>query len=180
MTAKIARSSTRVKGFQDAEMDFQLIRQLGSTVYGGASIGECLSAAQRIKDGDPESWVNEFVGLAQAIQTDALECETKRHTISMRDQYLRACNAWRAAEYYTNFLDPRHRNYGMKSRECFQKAMKGYDYDWEMLNIAFDGTMLPGYFFHGAGSSPKTIIMVSGFDGTLEEMFLQHLMWLNP
>jgi hypothetical protein len=33
MGSKTERSKTRVKGFNDAEMDFQLIRQLGSTAY---------------------------------------------------------------------------------------------------------------------------------------------------
>jgi hypothetical protein len=51
--ADIQRSTTRVKGFKDAEMDFQLIRQLGSTAYGAASVGACLSIADRVQDGDP-------------------------------------------------------------------------------------------------------------------------------
>ncbi len=51
--SEIECSKTRVKGFSDPEMDFQLIRQLGSSSYGGASVGECLSTAARIKDGDP-------------------------------------------------------------------------------------------------------------------------------
>jgi hypothetical protein len=46
--ADIQRSTTRVRGFTDAEMDFQLIRQMGSSAFGAASVGACLSTAGRI------------------------------------------------------------------------------------------------------------------------------------
>ena len=39
--SKLERGSTRVAGFADAEMDFQLMRQLGTARYGGASVGAC-------------------------------------------------------------------------------------------------------------------------------------------
>ena len=39
MTDTTVRSSTRVTGFDDPELDFQLLRQLGSACYGGASVG---------------------------------------------------------------------------------------------------------------------------------------------
>ena len=57
MTEKTERSKTRVKGFTYAEMDFQLLRQLGTSTYGSASVSEYLSAAQLIQDGIPDSWV---------------------------------------------------------------------------------------------------------------------------
>jgi hypothetical protein len=40
--ADIQRSPTQVKGFEDAEMDFQLIRQMASSAYGAASVGDGL------------------------------------------------------------------------------------------------------------------------------------------
>ena len=64
--AEISRSKTRVKGFSNQEMDFQLLRQLGSSTYGGASVGECLALTNRINDGSPASWVEEFTKLADS------------------------------------------------------------------------------------------------------------------
>ena len=61
---KLERGSTRVAGFADAEMDFQLMRQLGTARYGGASAGECLALAQRIRGGVPASWVAAFSAAA--------------------------------------------------------------------------------------------------------------------
>ena len=62
---KMERGSTRVAGFANAEMDFQLMRQLGTARYGGAAVGECLALARRIQDGVPASWVAEFSAAAQ-------------------------------------------------------------------------------------------------------------------
>lgn len=61
----ISRGDIRVKGFTDSEMDFQLIRQLGSSSYKAASVGECLNIANTMKNEDPEEWVRQFERLAE-------------------------------------------------------------------------------------------------------------------
>ena len=53
---RVTRSATRVRGFADPEMDFQLLRGLGVANYMGASVGEVLAAGRNIKDGDPRTW----------------------------------------------------------------------------------------------------------------------------
>ena len=78
--SEIKRGKTRVKGFTDGEMDFQLLRQMGSSSFGAASVGECLSLVNRIKDGDPKSWVEEYTKLAQWQQKDAHKRASKGHT----------------------------------------------------------------------------------------------------
>lgn len=55
MAEELSRSRTRVLGFSDGELDFQLLRQLGSTGYGGASVGESLFAAAQIRDRGQEA-----------------------------------------------------------------------------------------------------------------------------
>jgi len=47
--------------FKDPEYSFQCLRTTGYTVSGGADIGECLSTAYDIKEGDDESWYAEWV-----------------------------------------------------------------------------------------------------------------------
>lgn len=61
----ISRGDIRVKGFTDSEMDFQLIRQLGSSNYKASSVGECLNIANTMKNEDPEEWVRQFERLAE-------------------------------------------------------------------------------------------------------------------
>jgi pimeloyl-ACP methyl ester carboxylesterase len=172
MSARVERSRTRVKGFENAEMDFQLLRQLGACTYGGASVGECLAVVQRIQDGVPESWVKEFASLAGKEESEAEERALKGHYISAREQFLRACNSYRAAEYFTDFRKPLHGEMGMKSRECFIKSMKFMDHTCEVIEIPFEDKFLPAYFMTCAGASGKTLMIVSGYDGTLEESYL--------
>ena len=47
----VTRSATRVRGFADPEMDFQLLRSLGVANSMGAAVGEIFAAARDITDG---------------------------------------------------------------------------------------------------------------------------------
>ena len=172
--SELKRSKTRVKGFNDAEMDFQLIRQLGSSSYGGASVGECLSTATRIEDGDPLSWVSEFTKLAEHQENDALKRASMGHFISARDQFLKAGNSYRAAEYYSYAYEPKHRDLGMKSRDCFQEAMKYVGHTFESILLPYKEMRLPVYFMapESEVKKRKTLLIVSGYDGTTEEEYL--------
>lgn len=172
--SEIKRGKTRVKGFSDEEMDFQLIRQMGSSSFMGASVGECLSVAGRINEGDPKSWVEEFKKLAEWQENDARKRAHKGHTISARDQFLKATNSYRAAEYYTSVLNPEHRELGLKARYCFAEAMHNLWHTFEETMLTYKNIELPVYFMSPGPdvSDRKTLMIVSGFDGTLEEEYL--------
>lgn len=171
---KTERSGTRVQGFNSSEMDFQLIRQLGSAVYGGASVGECLALAKRMKDETPDQWVDQFALLGQAQEEDALQRKERGHKLSAREGFLRAANSYRAAEYYATVGEERRQELGQKSRVCFQKAMDLGDHGWAEIEIPYEGKSLPGYFMTPAqGPGQKTIVIMSGFDGTCEETYFQ-------
>ena len=176
---KMERGSTRVAGFANAEMDFQLMRQLGTARYGGAAVGECLALARRIQDGVPASWVAEFSAAAQRQEADAQARALRGHAISARGQYLVACNSYRAAEYYCGVLEPEHTRLGRKSRECFLAAVRGQDV--EEVFLPFGGAQLPAYYVRAPrpqGQRPgrlgKTLLLISGYDGTLEETWLSY------
>ena len=170
---EISRSKTRVKGFSDAEMDFQLLRHMGSSSFGAASVGECLSLTDRIKDGDPNSWVEEFTKLAQWQQKDAHKRASKGHTTSARDQFFKACNSFRAAEYYTSCHEPSHQKLGMSARYCFSEAMNNLWHTFEEHLLTYKSIDLPIYFMSPSPHEQKrkTLLIVSGFDGTLEEEY---------
>src|SRR4030043_1542714 len=46
--------------FKDESFVFEFIRTIGYSYEGGADIGECISTARRIIDGDIESWYSEW------------------------------------------------------------------------------------------------------------------------
>ncbi|ODQ84519.1 alpha/beta hydrolase family protein [Mycolicibacterium holsaticum] len=174
MADSTVRSTTRVAGFEDPELDFQLLRQLGSAAYGGASVGECLAAAARIRESGPHSWTDVFAGLADQQHADAQQLAAAGHRLSARDRYLHAANSYRAAEYFTPFGTDRHVELGLASRAAFLAAMAENCTDIEELWLPWRGQRLPGYWFtpHDTSGSP-TLVVTSGFDGTLEETYFQ-------
>ena len=50
--------------FRDDDFEFTMLLALGATYYKGADVGECLSTAASIKNGDYESW---YQGWLEAI-----------------------------------------------------------------------------------------------------------------
>lgn len=175
MGAALERGHTRVQGFHDPEMDHQLMRHLGSVRYGGASVGECLAAAARIRDADPASWIETFAEAGRRQSEDAAMRADKGHAISARDQYLVACNSYRAAEYYCPVDDPRHLEYGLASRQAFLGAMQWGEATCAELWFSHEGLRLPAYHVRRARSAGDRMLMiVSGFDGTLEESYLAY------
>lgn len=171
--SKISRGSIRVQGFKNDEMDFQLIRQLGSASYGAASAGEVFSVVSRIKDETPENWVKAFRDLGQWQMKDGDERQVKGHYLSARDQWFKACNSFRAAEYFTPTLYPLHKTLGMQSRACFIKAIKYMPHVCEEVMLSYRGDDYPLYFMSpgNTGEKRKTLLIVSGFDGTTEEEY---------
>ena len=111
--------------FQDPTFSLQLLRAIGETYYKGADIGECLSTAYRIKEGDFESWYTEWLKTANRLHKYAEDCLAAGHKVSAREAYLRATNYYRVAEFLLmNPEDPRVQTTWGNSKECFSKAAK--------------------------------------------------------
>lgn len=175
MTDTTVRSSTRVIGFDDPELDFQLLRQLGTAPYGGASVGECLAAAAQIRDAGAHTWTDTFAELAERQRADADRFAGAGHRRSARERYLHSSNSYRAAEYFAPYGTDRHVELGLASRAAFLTAMAETPTPIEELWLAWRGQRLPGYWLRppdASGPGP-TLIVTSGFDGTLEETYFQ-------
>ena len=161
--------------FQDSQFSFQLLRAIGQAVYGGADIGESLSTAYRIKEGDFESWYVEWLKTADRVCKIADTCLADGHIVSARETYLRASNYYRTAEFFLHGdpTDPRIVATWRKSRECFSKAAQLFSPPFEAVEIPYEGTTLPGYFFRVDNSdTPRpTLLLQTGFDGTAEELY---------
>src|SRR3954451_2562370 len=171
----VARSETRVRGFADPEMDFQLLRGLGAANYMGATVGEILAAVRDITDGDPRTWPPAFAALGERTLSAARSALPK-HPVSARDHFQRASMYFRAAEYYDDPVTDASRAHGLASRDAFVEAAKLMPATAEVLQIPFERVWLPGYFLGppGADAQPrKTVILLTGFDGTGEELHFQ-------
>ncbi|WP_278737872.1 hypothetical protein [Paenibacillus macerans] len=74
--------------FNDQTFSFELLRTLSYAPYGGADIGECLSTAYRIKEGDFESWYTEWYKTAERIQALADDSLKRGNRISVRRSFI--------------------------------------------------------------------------------------------
>jgi alpha-beta hydrolase superfamily lysophospholipase len=160
---------------KDAQFEFELVRTMGQTAYGCAEIGECLATAERIVEGDYDSWHTEWFDTATWIYDQAVDA-VDRHPISARDGFLRASNYFRTAEFFLHGSpeDNRIRATSRLSVESFTRAAAFNEPGIEVVSIPYEGTYLPGYFFRGAGSPTErkpTVLIHNGFDGTAEEIY---------
>ena len=160
--------------FNDAQFDFQTLRLLGSAASGDAEPGEVLSTAQRIAEGDFESWSAEWLKTAQRVHEIARRSQERGHRVSAREAYFRASNYYRAAEFYLhgNPSDPRIIGFSRSGRACFEQALGLTPLAVEHVAIPYEGTTLPGYFYRAdeAGTRVPTLIAHTGYDGTQEEL----------
>jgi pimeloyl-ACP methyl ester carboxylesterase len=172
---QISRSGVRVRGFDDPELDFQLVRQLGVATSGGSSIGETLIAAAEIREQGEGSWTKVFNALAERQLADADGRAAAGHGISARDQYLKACNSFRSAEYFSPPGAEATMALGRATRAAFLKGLDAGGIGYEELSVMFEGTELPGLVIRAPEpvKTGRLLIAISGFDGTMEESYLQ-------
>jgi pimeloyl-ACP methyl ester carboxylesterase len=179
---QLTRSRTRVAGFEDRELDFQLLRQLGVANYGGASVGETLAAAAHIRAQGAGSWTSVFAALGERQRDDAERRARAGHNVSASGLLLTACNSFRAAEYFAAIGSARHRELGQASQQAFTRSLDLSEVAYERIEVELDSLHLPGYWFGTAGresrgpierDSSPILVATSGFDGTLEETYLQ-------
>ena len=141
----VARSMTRVRGFADPEMDFQLLRSLGVANYMGGAVGEIFAALQNIKEGDPRSWPPVFAALGDQTRAIARSVLPK-HRVSARDHFQRASMYYRAAEYYDDPVTDTSRAHGLASRDAFLEAAKLMPGKVEVLRDPLRDRVVAGLF----------------------------------
>jgi pimeloyl-ACP methyl ester carboxylesterase len=171
-TAKILSGNTYFKNY---EFDCQLVRSLGKISQGGGDYGEIMSCAFRIKDGNFDSWYEEWFNLAVRINRIADECKSKGHTISAKDAYLRASEYFRQAEWFMrdDLNDPRINELCDHIRRSFQACAKFLPSEIRSIEIPFESNKLHGYFCktQEKKASVPTILLPSGYDSYVEESY---------
>lgn len=176
----IARSGTRIRGFDDREMEFQYLRGLGAIATGGGALGELLSAVSDIPDGGTAEWVERFAVLGDRLIAEAEDCLARGKTLSAGDLFLRASQYWRAAEYFAPVDAPRHKALGRRSRDAFLAALPHLGRPAEAFEVPLGAARMPAYFFAATpndGAPPRTprptLIVNGGFDSSGEELYFQ-------
>lgn len=162
--------------FSDELFDAQLIRTLSYAAQGGADLGECLGTAHRISKVDPDLWYDEWLATAERVEKQAAASSAGGHRVSARLAWLRASNYHRTAGLFVIGSDQRFRASVDRQTAAFRRAAELFDRTPEIVQIPYEGTTLPGYFFRaGNDDRPRpTVILVNGYDGTVEELYFNN------
>ena len=159
--------------FETSTFEFEFLRTLSHTPYGGADIGECFATAARIADGDAGSWHDEWKRTADRMAAQAATADAAGHAVSAREFWLRAANYYRSADFFLHgeLPDPRVDAARDASLTSYRNALRHFDGVAEQVRIPFGGHTLPGYFYapDRSGVRRPTVVMHNGFDGTGDE-----------
>src|SRR5919199_2087190 len=161
--------------FKNAEFDAQLQRAVSKAYDRCSDTGECLATAQRIEEGDFDSWYDEWWATAQRVHGIAEACRNAGRLVSARDAYLRAAEYYRSAYFFrrSDLDDPKLLGAWRLQRECFRAAAALFEHPCEAVEIPYEGTTLSGYFLRpdDAGEPRPTIVAFPGYDAPVEESY---------
>src|SRR5690349_15317218 len=93
--------------FEDESFSFEALRAAGFANYGGADLGEVLTTARAIPEGDEGAWHREWKATAERVESLGRASLAAGHEVSAREALLRASNYSRTAEFYRRD-DPAH------------------------------------------------------------------------
>jgi len=161
--------------FHHPAFDTQLLRAISYTYFESADIGECLATAARVKEGDFESWHEQWRATADHVFEIAAASEKAKQPASAREAYLRAANYYRTALFF-EYQSPLSENLletFRKHGDAFSRAAKLMAPPAEPVEIPYEGEQLPGYFYRAKKSKrPRaTIIVNGGYDSTHQEAY---------
>ncbi|MGK3952944.1 alpha/beta hydrolase family protein [Microbacterium sp. I2] len=160
--------------FADGEFDGQLLRALDVIPYRGADFGEAFITARTIADGDEEAWFAAWQALADRIYADAELSLAAGHRVSARDGFARAATYYRTSGVfmYKPPIDDRFVQSYRQQQDAFRRASELMDWSIRPVSVPFDGRQLDAYFATPPGSGLfPVVVLVDGYDGTLEETF---------
>jgi len=169
-----AHKGSRLVFPADETFWFEISRSFGNAEYGGALMGEVLSAASAIKEGDFESWYAAFNTLADRVAAAGDEQLKRGHKVSARDSFLRASSYYFSSEFFLHGKpqDPRIARAYTQSASNYKQAGALFETPIVPVEIPYEGRSLPGYWHRPTGPDRRrpTLICHSGFDGSAEEI----------
>jgi hypothetical protein len=162
--------------FETERFNFEFQLALGAVRCGCGDVGEMFAARDRIRDGDAQSWCEEWNATAERVRAIAQGCQTSGHVVSAREAFLRA------SSYYALVLssvdgtnDPAGwlRSAFRAHRDCFDCYVSLLDPPGERIEVPYDDMTLPGYLFShdGSGLPHRTLILNNGSDGPVTSLW---------
>lgn len=156
-------------------MDFEFQCAFGGCFYQGADAGELLSTAARVKDGDFESWYQEWVTTAKRLEGLAQKSAETGNRVSASQAFLRAANYYALANIFIDGTKKPERQLPTykKHRACWDQFTTQLNPAAEKIEIPYEDTPMPAFFFKPPTGRPpyQTIIFNNGSDGPISGMW---------
>jgi hypothetical protein len=164
--------------FKDDDFQFGLEVALGSTYRQAADVGEVLTTAGRIADGDADSSVQEWTATAGAAWAAAHRAQTAGRRVTALAFYRRAATYYATALYRTSHADQPDRELELwrRQRDCWEHVADLLPVPGERISIAYEDTALAAYFFRApdahSGERRPLVIVNNGSDGATSQMWV--------
>jgi hypothetical protein len=167
------------KQFDNDDFQFGFELALGATYRQGADAGEVLATVDRIRDGDPDSWVAEWATTAQQCWTSASQADSAGRPVSALAYYRRAATYYSVALYCfsgaTDHSPIRELELWRQQRAAWERVVDLVG--GERVPIDYQDTALPGFFFRAPDAEPgeprPLVVMNNGSDGATSSMWLE-------
>jgi pimeloyl-ACP methyl ester carboxylesterase len=163
--------------FSDPVHDEFAAWALGFAPYGGGDVGEVEYLATKVKQGDDDSFFDEFSAFARRRIDEGDLAATRGHRATARDCYMRAAALIGIAYHpiYGTPVDTRLVDAFHLQMDTFDKAVALTDPPGEKIDVPYEGTTLPAYFLRAPGheNDVRPVILVGGgWDSTVVENHL--------
>lgn len=158
--------------FKDQDFQFSVEGVLGSVYSRAADIGEVLITIDRIPNGKADAWVAQWTATADHVADEARSAEAAGSARTAAARWLRA------SSYYSEAADKADATGAFA--ELWERHRSAWDHfvdltaavgdvTVERIEIPYEGTTLPGYFFRrGAGTDARrTLVYTNGSDGSV-------------
>ena len=173
--AEKKQSEKRQYFLKDEQMDFEVQCVLGGCYYGAADAGEVLATADRLREGDCESWYQEWYATAERLQGIAEQSAASGNDVSARKAYLRAASYYATSISMIDGTKDPSRGVPTWKRHlaCWDEFCARLTPPAEKVKIPYEDTPMPGYFFRPdeSGAPWATIIFNNGSDGVTSAMW---------
>ena len=144
--------------FKDETFNFQTEVTLGATYHQAADVGEVLATVERIRNGQAQSWVDEWSATADRLAGEATASAEAGRSHSAAHQFLRVSMYYSVASNVADGTgDPTlFARLWEKHRAAWDRFVDLTDLQIEQIEIPYESTTLPGYFFRsGPAGEPR-------------------------
>lgn len=165
--------------FHNDDLNFRTKIALGAAYHRAADVGETLATVERVREGHPRSWVDEWAATARRVAAHAEANADAGRSKSAAWQFLRVSMYYALASGSADMtgdgslfgrLWERH-------RDAWDRFVDLAGLAAQRLRIPYEDTTLPGYFFPAAADGPprRTLVFNNGSDGPVTAAWVMGL-----